>query len=132
MKASEFKFLAWYKSERRFVKGSDLQDATNLPVTPTKQGFKLKSKFEFFMFTGCQDSNKKDIYDGHVLEVKFHNPMLKDSNFTVRWVFGGFMVDDFINDEGEECLMPLGFAIQNWHCDGATYEIIDHIKTMKK
>lgn len=131
MKASDFKFIAWDNSGRQFVKGIHLQDAENIPTRVTKDGFKLKSTFELFQYTGLKDYRGREIYDGHRLEVVHPKLSCGMMDVTVGFENGGFMVEYFSDTIFKTIVVPLGFAIEEWKRIGYKYRIVGHVKIRK-
>jgi hypothetical protein len=93
-----------------------------MPVTPTRQGFKLKSVFELFMSSNLNDTANKEIYEGHILEVSYYPNLHRTF---VSYEDGAFRVD--MGDE----VKTLSEAIGEWHGMDATISIVGHIKTHK-
>lgn len=125
MKASKFRFIVWDNEDKEFV--TNVQE-DRVPTRNTKKGFRLKSKFEFFMTTGFKDSKKNEIYDGHVLRV-YDKPLdlSKSTITTVQYMNGRFKFSAPIN-QNEFFHKTLSF----WKRMKVKYEIIGHIKITKK
>lgn len=65
---SKIKFRAWDKKDKKFVSHREIQ-TQSIPVKPTKYGFKLKTVFVLNQFTGLYDKNKREIYEGDIVQV---------------------------------------------------------------
>lgn len=112
--------MAWDAEEKHFVKSRHLNDPYTMPVIPTRNGFKLYSNFELFMFTGEKDTAGREIYEGHILELSLH-PHL-DRVF-VSFEDGAFRVS--IDDE----VKNLADVLSYWNKMDGTVSIVGHIKT---
>lgn len=123
MKASEIKFKAWDNKEKKFIKYVEID---RIPTQNTRHGFRLKTNFELFQFTGEKDHAGKEIYDGDILEVSLH-PHLQRT--VVKFHDGGFVVEDEWNDESDTS--ALGWALGHWNGMDATTSVVGHIKTDK-
>lgn len=122
MKASEFRFIVWDNEDKKFIR--NVQD-DQIPTRNTKSGFKLKSRFELFLTTGFFDSNKKEIYDGHIIFISDKQDDLITT--TVQYVNGRFKFSAPVNPKS---LFHEMFEL--WDKKKLKYEIIGHIKNYKK
>jgi uncharacterized phage protein (TIGR01671 family) len=67
----KIKFRSWDIKSKRFIKAQDLSYSGNHPVSPTRRGFRLKSRFVIQQFTGLMDTNEVEIYEGDVVQRRF-------------------------------------------------------------
>jgi len=109
--------MAWDNEEKKFVRNVQIDQ---IPTQNTKQGFKLKSKFELFMFSGEKDSAGKEIYEGHIIEVSYYPNLYRTF---VSFEDGAFRVD--MGDE----VINLADALGEWNLFEYTTSIVGHIKT---
>jgi len=125
MKASQFRFIVWDNEDKKFV--TNVQQ-NYVPTENTRVGFKLKSRFELFLTTGFNDSNKKEIYDGHVIKV-YDKQGLKSEPIicVVQYHNGRFKFGAPINPK--ELFHDM---LSLWDNKKIKYEIIGHIKNYKK
>ena len=67
----EIKFRCWDTSTEKMVKPTDVNHSDRCIVRPTKQGFRMlngkESHFILMQYTGLEDKNGKEIYDGDIL-----------------------------------------------------------------
>lgn len=61
------KFKAWDKKAKRWVTSKDV-NINSIPVTVTKDGFALKTKFVLCRWIGTTDSEGQDIYEHDLVE----------------------------------------------------------------
>jgi hypothetical protein len=111
--------MTWDKDEKKFIRNVRIDLIT---TQNTKQGFKLKSKFELFLSSGEKDNAGKEIYEGHILEVSCHPHLHRTF---VSFEDGAFRVN--MGDE----VKNLATAIGKWNRMDATTTIVGHIKTHK-
>ena len=69
MKAKVLKIKAWDRTEKLMVRLSALD---------CKKGVLTKEGFDIFLFTGTQDQNKSEIYDGDIL-------LYTNKRYVVSW-----------------------------------------------
>jgi len=117
MKANQIKFKAWDKEEKEFIRNVEFDQ---IPTSNTRYGFKLKSLFELFQYTGEKDTARKEIYDGDILEMSLH-PHL--SRHEVKFENGAFGVED------NGVFKVLGEFLGYYNGLHGTVTVVGHIKT---
>lgn len=119
MKASQIKFKAWDEEEEKFIRNVQID---RIPTQNTRFGFKLKTRFDLFQYTGEKDTAGKEIYCGDILEVSLH-PHL--DRYEVIFENGAFGID-----EGEDFgFRPLGVFLGYYNGMNGTVTVVGHIKT---
>jgi hypothetical protein len=82
----EFKFRAWDKVGKRFVKKTSIY-SNMIPCTTTRHGFKLNSKFILQQFIGQHDKAGAEIYEGDIL-------LYRGDSHSTSWTIEVFWDED--------------------------------------
>jgi hypothetical protein len=104
----EFKFKAWDTRRKKWVLPESIQNPNLMSVKNTKFGFKFPNNtFIYVQSVGLKDINKKDIYEGDLVEFKINKKL---TLAVIKWENYGFYLN-----EDEYSSMPL--------TSGLAYEI---------
>lgn len=132
----EIKFRAWDKVNKKFIDDTDI--ATNQagllfirsegqvdfsPISLTKS-----TNYEIQFFTGLQDKNGKEIYEGDIIEME--DPKFESGiyNYEISFSEATFFADEITRDDEKPCF-PLGQCpVEQCKVIGNIYENKDLLK----